>query len=442
MTTSTTLPNGTTTQSVIAANNSPGFNFNDTNNPLGNSGLGTNLTPKTVAGQSLTNFSLGRQDPNLGYGGLVLSLQSENVSALIRALAENHKTEVLERPQVTMMDNQPGNVQVGQRVPTITSVNTNTLTGNSNAVSYQNVGVLLGITPRISPDGMVTMLVDAEKSLLEPEANGIPIYSGPTGQVIRSPIIDSTVAQTTVSAMDGQTIVIAGLITKNKTESHRSVPWLGDIPVIGNLFRYDSTTNDRTELLIILTPHIIRNPADAEAIKREEAAKMSWCLCDVTKIYGEAGLTPRGGAWGGSEVKVVFPDAPDQVLPGEHPAPEPLPAPQGTPAPPAAMPPATSYQPSAPAPAAGAVGSPLPAGEGQGVRAPSPGDPLSSVQPNAPPPASGQAPDQPAQTPPGVQPATWQQSAGGAPPPYSAVPQAAVYQQPAGPPPYQPQFNR
>jgi general secretion pathway protein D len=426
VTTSTTLPNGTTTQTVIAANNQPGLNFNDTTDALGNSGLGTNLSPKTVAGQSLTNFGVGRQDSSLGYGGLVLSLQSENISALIRALAENHKTEVLQRPQITMLDNQAGNVQVGQRVPTISSVSVNALTGQSNAVTFQNVGVLLGITPRISPDGMVVMLVDAEKSALEAIDSGIPIYSSPTGQVIRSPIIDSTVAQTTISAMDGQTIVLAGLITKDKTESHRSVPWLGDIPVLGNLFRYDTSSNDRTELLIILTPHIIHNPADAEAIKRDEAAKMSWCLCDVTKIYGEAGLTQRGGAWGGGDVKVVFPDAPDQVLPGEHPAPEAVPAPQGAPGAPAAMPHPTD-QPMAPT---------------SGPIAPSPGDPIPGVQSYGQPPANGQAPYPPVQPPPVVEPAYWQQPAAGPAPPYPGAPQQAVYQQPMGPAPDQPQYNR
>ena len=321
VTTSTTLPNGTTTQSVIAANNSPGLNFNDTADPLGNSGLGTNLSPNATAGQSLTNFSLGRQNSTLGYGGLVLSAQSENISALLRALAENHKVEVLERPQITMLDNQPANVQVGQRVPTIQSVSTNSLVGTTNSVTFQNVGVILGVTPRISPDGMVVMMIDVEKSQLESEATGIPIFTSPTGQVIRSPIIDSTTAQSTISAMDGQTIVLSGLITKNRNESHRSVPWLGDIPVLGNLFRYDSTSNDRTELLIIMTPHIIRNPADADKLKREEAARMSWCLADVTKLHGEAGLRARGDAWGGADVKVVYPDSPDQplVLPGRLP---------------------------------------------------------------------------------------------------------------------------
>ncbi len=345
-TTSTTLPNGTTTQSVISATGQPGLNFNDTNDSLGNSSGAS--TSKSVAGQSLTNFALGRQDSSLGYGGLVLSLQSENISALLRALAENHKVEVLQRPQVTALDDQTANVFVGQSVPTISTVNNNALTGQVNGVTFRNVGVQLTVTPRISPDGMVFMQILTEKASLEPEATGIPIFSSPTGQVTRSPIIDQTAAQTTVVAMDGQTIVLSGLITSNKTESHAQVPWLGDIPVIGNLFRYDSSTKERTELLIIMTPHVIRNAADADAIKREEAAKMSWCLCDVTRIYGEAGLNPRGGPWGGGDVKVVYPDQPGQYLPGMQPAaPETLPVPQGAPSGPALMPHPTDM-PSAP----------------------------------------------------------------------------------------------
>ena len=104
--------------------------------------------------------------------------------------------------------------------------------------------------------------------------------------MIRSPIIDATTAQTTVAAMSEQTIVISGLITKTKTKEHHGVPVLDDIPVINNFFRYDSKVEERTELLIIMTPHIIRNQADADALKRKEAAKMTWCINDVTKIYG------------------------------------------------------------------------------------------------------------------------------------------------------------
>ena len=171
------------------------------------------------------------------------------------------------------------------------------------------MGLILGVTPRISPDGLVVMQIDAEKSELESDATGIPIFTSPTGQVIRSPIIDATTAQTTVAAMSEQTVVLGGLITKSKTKEHHGVPVLDDIPVINNFFRYDSTIEEKTELLIIMTPHIVRNQADAEALKRTEAAKMTWCLSDVTKIYGEAGLRRRTDEWTDGEVPVIYPDA-------------------------------------------------------------------------------------------------------------------------------------
>ncbi len=177
--TSTTLPNGTTVQSIASAEANPGFNFNN-GNPLGNNATG-NLNANAVGGQGLSNFGLGRQNGQLGYGGLVLSLASENVSLLLRALAENHRIEVLQRPQIMTLDNQPAFVQVGQRVPTINQVST-TSTGVTNSVQPQNVGVILGVTPRISPDGLVVMQIDAEKSALEPEATGIPIYASTGGR--------------------------------------------------------------------------------------------------------------------------------------------------------------------------------------------------------------------------------------------------------------------
>jgi type II secretion system protein D len=460
VTTTTTTAAGASTQNVIAASNAPGFNFNDTANALGNSGLGSALSPASVAGQSLTNFAVGRQNSTLGYGGLVLSAQSQNVSMLVRALAENHKVEVLERPQITTLDNQAANIQIGQRVPTINSVSNNALTGQSNTITFQNVGVILGVQPRISPDGLVVMQIAAEKSALEPEATGIPIFSSPTGQITRSPIIDSTVAQSTVSAMDGQTIVLGGLISKNKNESHRSVPWLGDLPLIGNLFRFDSTACERTELLIILTPHIIRTAADADALKREEAARMSWCLCDVTKIHGEAGLNQRGGAWGAADVKVVYPDSVEPInLPGEPIAPEAVPAPSGQPHVPATVPqpsnqpivpvtppvptqpqPPVPTQPTTPAP--GPV-PPMPSttpAPSAGATAPSPGDPISGTQPYGPTPA-GYAPGYPpVRNPQIVQPAVYQPNYQAQP--NGGAPQSAEYQQPAGPAPYQPQFDR
>lgn len=333
--TTSVVNQGVTTQQVVSANGSPGFNFNN-GDPLGNvgsvPGSAINSHPSVVGPQALSNFSVGRSNGPLGYGGLVLSAASENVSVLLRALAENHRVEILQRPQIMTLDNQPAFIQVGQRVPRVTGVSSNTLAGQTNTIVLENVGLILGVTPRISPDGLVVMQIDAERSELGPEATGIPITTSPTGQVIRSPIIDATTAQTTVSALSNQTVVLGGLIARTKNEFHRKVPLLGDIPVLGHLFRYDGTSCDKRELLIIMTPHIVKNEADAEAIKRAEAARMSWCLRDVTAIHGEAGLRRRTDEWTDSETVVIYPDLKPQpaALPALDDM-ERVPAPAGTP---------------------------------------------------------------------------------------------------------------
>lgn len=151
----------------------------------------------------------------------------------------------------------------------------------------ENVGLILGVTPRISPDGTVVMEIDAERSRLGPEQEGIPITVSLDGTVIRSPRIDTTTAQATVSCADGETIVLGGLISNTKQDVHREVPYLSEIPVLGDLFRFDSTIQRRKELLIILSPHVIRKKEDSERINQAEMARMSWCAADVYEVHGD-----------------------------------------------------------------------------------------------------------------------------------------------------------
>ena len=275
-----------TEQIIQAATNQPGFNFN--NSPLGNSGSKLSLDGKNqLGGQSLSHFDVGRTNEALGFGGLVLSASSNSISVLIRALHEAQRLDVLARPQVRTLDNQPAFVQVGQRVPRITASNITEGGLQTNTVELENVGLIMGVTPRISPDNTVVMEIDAEKSRLGSEQDGIPITVSLDGTIIRSPRIDTTTAQTTVSAASGETIIIGGLITNSKEEIHRAIPYLSDIPVLGDIFKFDSTKQLRTELLIILTPHVIRTPEDAERIKRAEMARMSWCAADIYEIHGD-----------------------------------------------------------------------------------------------------------------------------------------------------------
>ncbi|MCI0492702.1 MAG: hypothetical protein L0Z07_07180, partial [Planctomycetes bacterium] len=290
-TTSLSTPAGvvtTTQQNVVAATNEPGFDFN--NKPLGNSGSEQSLaTAGALAGQALSSFTVGRLNSELGYGGLVLSASSENISVLLRALSDHRRLDILSRPQITTLDNQPAFVQVGERVPYITDVITTTF-GQNNAVELVDVGLILAVTPRISPDGTIVMEVDAQKSKLGPREEGIPIFVNLAGKEILSPKIEIIEAQTTVSAADGQTIVLGGLIAETELKHRRRVPYLSDLPILGYLFRYDSDAAVRTELLIVLTPRVVRNENDMERVKQEEAARMSWCLSDVQRVHGNTGI--------------------------------------------------------------------------------------------------------------------------------------------------------
>jgi general secretion pathway protein D len=295
----------TQNQNVVAATNNPGFAFN--NAPIGNSGSNNALAKANVIGsQGLSSFAVGRTNADLGFGGLVLSASSESVSVLIRALQESRRLDVLSRPQVMTLDNQAAFVQVGARVPRVQGVTINA-TGQVNNVVDVNVGLILGVTPRISPDGLVVMEIDAEKSALGPEAEGVPISIAANGDVVRQPVINTTTAQTTISAMNGQTVVLGGLITKTRAQTHRRVPILSSIPILGNLFRYDLEASERTELLIIMTPHVVRNDDDVTRLRQIETSRMSWVLGDVKKLHGTAGF---GGydVLADEETLVIYPD--------------------------------------------------------------------------------------------------------------------------------------
>ena len=264
----------------------PGYDF-ITNNSQGNA-YNSGTDPEYLAGQILSNLGMGRSDSALGYGGLVLSASSRSVQVILRALRDKNRLQVLSRPQIQAMDNQQAFILVGQRVPRVSGASTTTYGVTSNVVDA-NVGLILLVTPRISKDGRVIMEIGAEKSSLGSANDAIPVFSS-EGQVITSPTIDTTQLMTAVSAQDGETVMLGGMITSTKEKVSHGIPYISDIPVLGWLFRYDSDSETRKELLIVMTPRIVANSEDAEAIKRAEARKMSWCLADAMAIHGDMGL--------------------------------------------------------------------------------------------------------------------------------------------------------
>ncbi len=164
--------------------------------------------------------------------------------------AEGGRFRLIEKPAnmgsigrlcLTTMDNQAAFAQLSGRIPRITSTTT-TNTGRVNNVTLENVGLIFKVTPRISPDGTVTMLVDAVNSQLGPESEGVPIATGKDGVLARTPKITNTEVYTTVQVPDGQTVVL------------------------GSLARDDLARDEKSgkELVIVVTPHIIR-PEESKA---------------------------------------------------------------------------------------------------------------------------------------------------------------------------------
>jgi general secretion pathway protein D len=266
----------------IGAAGNPGFNFNS--NGLPNSSA---FVPQTVAGQALSSFALGRSDEELGFGGLVLSAGSESVSVLLRALAATRHTEILSRPQIRTLDNRPALIRMVREQQVIDGFNTNSNTGALNPIlGRQEAGITLSVTPTISPDGNILISLTAEKSQFIADA-GAPLSFDDQGNALTRGIAkDLTQAETTVVVADEQTIVLGGLIQKSEDTITRKVPWLGDLPVVGKAFRFDAHSHRRTELLIFLTPRIIKGDEYNETHKQIEASRIHFTESVAEEIHG------------------------------------------------------------------------------------------------------------------------------------------------------------
>jgi len=228
---------------------------------------------------------------------------------LFRALQDVNRVQILSRPQLMTIDNNIANIQVGSKVPRF---NGQTVTNGiaTNAVLDVDVGLLMQVQPRTNQDGLINMIVAITRSTLGPTSSGVAVGTDINGNAILSPIINTTEAQTRVTAYDGQTVVLSGLITKNRSTRSRRIPWLADIPLAGALFRFDTQIENRSELLVVMTPRVINfnNDEKLEMIKQVESSRMSYCLADILNIHGDVGLSPGNGLWGPAASPIIYPD--------------------------------------------------------------------------------------------------------------------------------------
>jgi general secretion pathway protein D len=196
-------------------------------------------------------LSLGMLTEPLTIAGVTVS----NITAIINAVKTNDDFRILSTPQVLTTDNEEARIYVGENRPFQTRATTDVSGGNFESFEYRDVGKTLKITPHVTENRLVRMQVSLEISAVDQAAT---LTTASTLPVTLKRTVD-----TTVIIKDEQTIVIGGLIDDTTTGSENKVPALGDIPLLGWLFRNTNQDTVKTNLYIFITPRVIKNPEDA-----------------------------------------------------------------------------------------------------------------------------------------------------------------------------------
>ena len=247
------------------------------------SGLVTNFTvvsntiyPTSITGGNNLPFAsaantFGQPGSSSAFGGAngLYQILGQDYTVTLHAIAQAGKSKVLSRPSILARNNQPATITVGQSVPLITGVTYDSFGNSHNAISYTSVGVILKVTPFITEDGLVEMMVSPQISELD-TGPGIPISASANGTTINAPVIDIRSADTVAVTPNGMTVVIGGLMQNSKSQTDTKIPFLGDIPLLGNLFKRTQKSDTKSELIIFLTPHIVAAPAELAALSAKE----------------------------------------------------------------------------------------------------------------------------------------------------------------------------
>jgi type II secretory pathway component GspD/PulD (secretin) len=227
------------------------------------------ITPTYQSANLANSFGLPITPNGASGSGGLYQVLGNDFTATIQAVAAAGKSEVLSRPSILAKDGQMAQIIVGENIylpsgVTFSSVGTSGATLPTINGSYQSVGIILDVTPFIGNNGLVEMILQPQDSSIDTSSSGQIIAYGSSllgTSPVYAPNIDVTSANTVVLTPNGQTVVIGGLISKTKSSSDTKVPFLGDIPILGQLFRASSKAENKTELLMFLTPHIVDAPS-------------------------------------------------------------------------------------------------------------------------------------------------------------------------------------
>lgn len=228
------------------------------------------------AGFRAGNSVLTQADGNtaLGSGALsyYLTFFDLNIDAVIRLAASSRDARILSTPVVLTTDNTEAKINIGEERPVVTSSSTFDTGTQTQNYQYRNIGIDLSVTPRINPQRYVVMEI-AQKA---DNVGGFETINGN-----RVPVITKREINAQIAVQSRNTIVLGGLVSTDKTRTRTKIPLLGDIPLLGALFRSDTRDEARTELLVLITPYVLLTPEEArqETVRlhdRSKVARMSW----------------------------------------------------------------------------------------------------------------------------------------------------------------------
>ena len=227
----------------------------------GLNGILSNSTQTTATTPTLTpsQVSLNMSFPGFFIGGHGLG----GAPFAIDALQAVTQVSVLSSPELLVLDNQPARLQVGNVVPYLTQSSQSTIVANApvvNSVNYQQTGVVMEVTPRVNSGGLVTLDIQQDVS----EVSTVITTPG-----LNSPTFNDRNVSSRVVVQDGQTVGLAGLIRDNATLNNQGIPWLKDVPLLGFLAGTQNNARQRTELLILITPHVMHDQRDALSLTED-----------------------------------------------------------------------------------------------------------------------------------------------------------------------------
>lgn len=240
--------------------------------------FGINYLFKDLKNQIESTFPVLPPTGPIGVGdlgsGFRYTILHGNFQAVITAIQTDQKIRILSTPSIFTANNQQAEIDVTQSIPYLKGTTIGFGGETSTSVDFLDVGLILNVTPRITADGMVAVDVYQEDSNL--------VEFRDVGNKAVAPLTSQRVTDTSVTLRNGDTLVLGGLQQHSKLITKNKIPILGDIPLLGNLFRNTSRSQQHTELVVFLTPRVLNNADEARALSQRELKR-------VQKTVPEAG---------------------------------------------------------------------------------------------------------------------------------------------------------